>query len=96
MADYTLLRGTLHSDTLRWSYGAPYGGENDLWNQATSELQPAEMVAELRDKGFDGIYLDRDGFEDWQSLEQALCQAAGCGAPLVSEGNTLVYIPLTE
>ena len=96
MADYTLLRGTLHSDTLRWSYGAPYGGENDLWNQATSELQPAEMVAELRDKGFDGIYLDRDGFEDWQSLEQALCQAAGCEAPLVSEGNTLVYIPLTE
>lgn len=95
MADYTLLRGTLHSDTLRWSYGAPYGSENDLWNRATSGLEPEAMVAELREKGFAGIYLDRDGYTDWQPLEQALCRAAGCETPLVSEGKTLVYIPLT-
>ena len=91
MADYTLLRGTLHSDTLRWSYGAPYGGENDVWNQATSELPPAEMVAELKEKGFAGIYLDRDGFAD-DALEQALCAEIGC-EPIVSEGGTLVYLP---
>lgn len=95
MADYTLLRGTLHSDTLRWSYGAPVGSENDTWNSTASQLEPEALVAELRDKGFAGIYLDRDGYEDWQPLEQALCRAAGCEQPIVSAGETLIYIPLT-
>ena len=96
MADYTLYRGTLHSDTLRWSYGAPVGSENDTWNKATSELDPAAMVAELQAQGFAGIYLDRDGYEeaDWQALEAALCEAAGVQTPLVSEQGTLSYIPL--
>ncbi len=97
MEDYTLLRGVLHSDTLRWSYGAPVGSENDTWNKATSELDPAAMVAELRAQGFAGIYLDRDGYEeaDWQALEAALCEAAGTEAPLVSDLGTLSYIPLS-
>ena len=97
MEDYTLLRGVLHSDTLRWSYGAPVGSENDTWNKATSELDPAAMVAELRAQGFAGIYLDRDGYAeaDWQALEAALCEAAGTEAPLVSDLGTLSYIPLS-
>ena len=97
MADYTLYRGVLHSDTLRWSYGAADGSENDIWNKATSELDPAAMVAELRARGVGGIYIDRDGYEeaDWQALESALCEAAGVEAPLVSEQGTLSYIPLS-
>lgn len=97
MADYTLYRGMLHSDTLRWSYGAGVGSENDVWNQATSELDPEAMVAELRAQGFAGIYLDRDGYEEEEALalEQALCQAAGADAVLESEQRTLCYIPLT-
>lgn len=97
MADYTLYRGALHSDTLRWSYGAPVGSENDTWNKATSELEPAAMVEELRAQGFAGIYIDRDGYEeaDWQELEAALCEAAGADEPLVSEQGTLSYIPIS-
>lgn len=97
MADYTLYRGVLHSDTLRWSYGAPVGSENDVWNQATSQLDPTAMVAELRAQGFAGIYIDRDGYEeaDAQALEQALCEAAGTDAVLESEQGTLCYIPLS-
>ena len=48
MWDYTLLRGPLHSKTLKFSYGAGYGTENDNWYKATSELEPDAMVAELR------------------------------------------------
>lgn len=91
MSDYTLLRGTLHSDTLRWSYGAPYGSENDIWNQTTSQLEPAAMIAELKAKGFAGIYLDRDGYED-NTLEQTLAQITAC-VPIVSDSGTLVYFP---
>lgn len=97
MADYTLYRGSLHSESLRWSYGAPVGSENDTWNKATSTLEPAAMVAELKAQGVAGIYIDRDGYEeaDWQALEEALCAAAGVQAPLVSGQGTLSYIPLS-
>lgn len=40
MWDYTLLRGPLHSKTLKFTYGAGYGTKNDLWYRETSELEP--------------------------------------------------------
>ena len=73
----------------------PMAGENDLWNQAASQLEPADMVAELKDKGFSGIYLDRDGYTN-DTLEQALCSLPDCGEPIVSAGGTLVYIPFVD
>ena len=98
MGDYTLLRGPLHSKTLKFSYGAGYGTENDNWYKATSELEPDAMVAELRARGMAGIYLDLDGYteDEQQPTLQALIAAAGCGERdvIISEGGTLCYIPL--
>ena len=98
MWDYTLLRGPLHSKTLKFSYGAGYGTENDNWYKATSELEPEAMVAELRAQGMAGIYLDLDGYteEEQQPTLQALINAAGCDESdvIISEGGTLCYIPL--
>ena len=64
MWDYTLLRGPLHSKTLKFTYGAGYGTKNDLWYRETSELEPDAMVAELRTQGMTGIYLDLDGYPE--------------------------------
>ena len=98
MWDYTLLRGPLHSKTLKFSYGAGYGTGNDNWYKATSELEPEAMVAELRAQGMAGIYLDLDGYteEEQQPTLQALIAAAGCEESdvIISEGGTLCYIPL--
>lgn len=98
MWDYTLLRGPLHSDTLRFSYGAGYGTENDVWYKETSELEPEAMVAELRAQGVAGIYLDLDGYaaEDQQQTLQDLVAAAGCGEAdvLAHESGMIYYIPL--
>lgn len=98
MWDYTLLRGPLHSDTLRFSYGAGYGTENDLWYKATSELAPEAMVAELRAQGVAGIYLDLDGYavEDQQQTLADLIAAAGCSREdvLVHGSGMVYYIPL--
>ena len=81
MWDYTLLRGPLHSKTLKFTYGAGYGTKNDLWYRETSELEPDAMVAELRTQGMTGIYLDLDGYpeDEQQSALTALTEAAGCG-----------------
>ena len=98
MWDYTLLRGPLHSDTLRFSYGAGYGTENDVWYKETSELEPEAMVAELRAQGVVGIYLDLDGYaaEDQQQTLQDLVAAAGCSEAdvLAHESGMIYYIPL--
>ena len=98
MWDYTLLRGPLHSDTLRFSYGAGYGTENDVWYKATSELEPDAMVAELRAQGMAGIYLNLDGYpvEDQQQTLRDLIAAAGCSEAdvLAHESGMIYYIPL--
>lgn len=98
MWDYTLLRGPLHSDTLRFSYGAGYGTGNDVWYKETSELEPEAMVAELRAQGVAGIYLDLDGYaaEDQQQTLQDLVAAAGCSEAdvLAHESGMIYYIPL--
>lgn len=100
MWDYTLLRGPLHSKTLKFSYGAGYGTENDAWYQATSELEPDAMVAELRTQGMAGIYLDLDGYteDEQQPTLAALIQAAGCAEDdvIISESGKLCYIPLGQ
>ena len=100
MWDYTLLRGPLHSKTLKFTYGAGYGTKNDLWYRETSELEPDAMVAELRAQGMTGIYLDLDGYpvDEQQSTLAALTEAAGCGPEDVihSESGLLCYIPLGQ
>lgn len=98
MWDYTLLRGPLHCDTLRFSYGAGYGTENDVWYKNTAELPPQAMVAELRAQGFAGIYLDLNGYavDKQQQTLRELVQAAGCTEAdvLRHEAGMLCYIPL--
>lgn len=98
MWDYTLLRGPLHSKMLRFSYGAGYGTENDVWYQETSQLEPDAMVAELRAQGVAGIYLDLDGYAvaDQQQTLEDLIKAAGCGEEdvIAHESGLVYYIPL--
>ena len=98
MGDYTLLRGPLHTKTLKFSYGAGYNTQNDLWYKSTSELAPDVMVAELRAQGMAGIYLDLDGYtEDEQPKVLAdLIAAAGCDESEVIKdaSGKLCYIPL--
>ena len=96
--------GVLHIEiwqrrpVLRFSYGAGYGTENDVWYKATSELEPEAMVAELRAQGVAGIYLNLDGYpvEEQQQTLQELLAAAGCDeADAVIHGSGMIYyIPL--
>ena len=100
MGDYTLLRGPLHTQKLKFSYGAGYGTENDVWYKATSELEPDEMVAELRKQGIAGIYIDLEGYteEERQPTLEALIEAAGCDKNdvIYHESGLICYIPLGQ
>jgi phosphoglycerol transferase len=57
MSDYEQLRGYMHSNSLRWSYGS-IKGRHQLSLQADQEVQA------LRNAHFSAIVLDVRGFED--------------------------------
>lgn len=93
--DYDHLRGVLYSDTLRWSYGAGRGTQNDLWYKDTAELPPEQLVEEARNKGFSGIWLNLDGYEGSEgiALKNALCSAASCESVIECADGHTIYIP---
>lgn len=94
MQDYEHLRGPLYSKTLRWSYGAETGSENDIWYSNTSRLDPEEMVEELKAQGFSGIYLNLDGYEqdEGERLLEELQQASDSDMVFSDSIGRIYYI----
>jgi phosphoglycerol transferase len=94
MNDYDLLRGYLHSKSLRWSYGTIKGREGDVWMRAMALKPTAEMVEMLAWSGFSGVYVDRFGYNDnGAKLEGELGRLLG-GTPVVSPDQRLTFFDL--
>jgi hypothetical protein len=93
MFDYDELRGYLHSNDLRWSYGIVRGRPEDRNGALASEPVP-RMVDDVAATGFAGIYVDRFGYEDQGAkLETELTAAVGA-PPLVSPNGRLSFFEL--
>jgi hypothetical protein len=93
MTDYDHLRGYLHSDSLRWSYGGVKGGDTE-WQPALLENATPFVLTAIAAVGFKGLYIDRAGYSDRaKSLEVQLQQLLG--APLFeSQDRRLVTYDL--
>lgn len=91
MNDYDLLRGYLHSQNLRWSYGTIKGRENDVWLRQVASKPVPEMLETLAWAGFKGLYLDRFGYSDGgEKIENEI--KAVIGAPkLGSANNRMIF-----
>ena len=91
MIDHEHLKAYLHSKNLRWSYGVAAGENEDTW-QRTVSVQPAgELVNSVRAAGYNGIYLNRDGYEDrGEKLEAELASHLRV-EPIVSRQGNLVF-----
>ena len=95
MYDFELFKGYLHSDTLKWSFGISYGTDEDEWDYNTANMNVEDMIAELYNKCFSGIYIDRDGYEhkEVEELESQLTEKLGI-SPIVSNDGTLSFYKL--
>lgn len=92
MMDYEHIKPYLHSKTLRWSYGAIKGRDTSLWQKETSAKPPAEMLKELKAKGFAAVYIDRTGFTDRAAALEAALSKNLKGKPVVSgDGRLSVF-----
>ncbi|MDQ2841719.1 MAG: hypothetical protein M3Y72_11900 [Acidobacteriota bacterium] len=81
----------LHSDSLRWSWGAMSGREGAEWIQQTSTLPVKNMLARLSDAGFSGIWIDRFGYAPGTSPEREIGAALGEQPLQRSDGRIAVY-----
>ena len=96
MQDYDLLRGYLHSDHLRWSYGTIRGREENAWFRQTAALPARQLVETLGWAGFSGISINRLGFSDsGAGVERELRDVLG-SLPIQSPDEELAFYGLRE
>ncbi|MBS1787267.1 MAG: hypothetical protein JST85_06070 [Acidobacteria bacterium] len=92
MFDYDHARGYLHSEGLRWSYGAMQGRDDEAWQKLLTSKPASEMIEAVTLSGFQGIYLNRDGYTD-SKVESEI--EAVIGRPqFISDNGRLVFFDL--
>ena len=93
MYDYDHFRAYLNSHQVRWSYGAMRGRSADKWQKAVAALSVPEFLECLRQAGFSGVYVNRQGYADNAAmLRQELAQQLG--EPIVSNDRHLLFFAL--
>jgi phosphoglycerol transferase len=96
MTDYDELKGYIHSDRLRWSYGAIKGRMPDDWASHMQGLPLKQQIAAAVAAGFRGVVVDSYGYQDGGGdFLRQLSAAVGAQADLVSENGRLVFFDLT-
>jgi hypothetical protein len=91
MLNYDLARGYVHSENLRWSFGAMKGEAGDAWQRTVISMPLPDMVKAMVCAGFSGIYLDRFGYADnGAQIERELSRAIDEG-PLVASTRLLFF-----
>lgn len=96
MPAYELFKGYLHSKRLRWTYGAMKGRWADIWQHQVSEMMVHDQLRILAFAGFNGIYIDRDGYADHGTGVEGKLRGLLGSAPLVSNNQRLSFFTLTE
>lgn len=94
MADYSLLRGYIYSETLRWSYGGMKGRNTKAMELYVDEGQSIAFVDGIIQAGFKGLYIDTDGYADnGMAINQFYQETLGL-QPLSSEDGKLYFYSL--
>jgi phosphoglycerol transferase len=92
VSGYSHLRGYLHSEKLRWSFGGMKGRESD-WQEQLAALPVLELVPRVALAGFEALYVDRAGYAD-SGDEIARQLAPYVEEPLVSRDRRLAVYDL--
>lgn len=93
MIDYDHLRGYLHSESLRWSYGSIKG--TDDWKRRLSTLDAKFLPLAASAAGFSGIWIDRFGYSDSASgIERVLQESLG--APITSRNARFAFYDVRQ
>lgn len=92
LSSYAHLRGYLHSDSLRWSFGGMKGRES-YWQDQLLGLPGREIVPRVALAGFEALYVDRDAYPD-SGDELARELSRYVQRPIVSDDRRLAVYDL--
>ncbi|HBB72208.1 MAG TPA: hypothetical protein DCZ71_06330 [Ruminococcus sp.] len=93
MQDYQPAVGYLYTDTLRWSYGGMKGRSDPVLD--LSQLPAGdELLNNIRDRGFAGVYIDTDGYADKGAADIAYFRDTLGIEPIVASDNTLYFFDI--
>lgn len=90
---YDQVRGWLHADSLRWSWGSVRGRDGD-WQAALVRLPAPTALDALTAVGFTGLMVDRAGYEDHGERVEAEYTHTLGQEPRVSPDGRLVFYDL--
>lgn len=90
---YDQVRGWLHADDLRWSWGSVRGREGD-WQGALVRLQAPDALDALTAVGFTGLMIDRAGYADHGAGIEAEYTSTLGQQPRVSPNGRLLFYDL--
>jgi len=95
LGPYDHFTGYLHSDSLRWSFGAIRGSAAD-WLAPLATQPPSVAIDAAAAAGFAGVYVDLAGYEDdGRAVRQAVDAAVGRPvAPIVSPDGRREFFSL--
>jgi phosphoglycerol transferase len=92
---YSLFRGYLHSNQLRWSYGSMRGQGVSLWQEQVANEPVDKMLADVAYAGFTGLYIYRQGFATQRKdIEKQINAVLHTGPLLVSAEQDLAFYDL--
>ncbi len=95
ISPYDPARFVLFSNNLRWSYGGMRGRVPD-WQSKVEQLDAQGMTNTLVASGFQGLVIDRRGYQDNAiSIEIAL-ESVLDETPMISDDHTLSFFNLTQ
>lgn len=94
--DFELVKPYLHSNKLRWSYGAINTDRYDTWQRSIVLKPVPEFIEEIVANGFSGVYINRNGYADAAaSLEDELTTLLGA-SPITNRDGTLLFFSLAN
>ncbi|WP_103668980.1 hypothetical protein [Pseudanabaena sp. BC1403] len=95
---YDLFRGYFHSNNLKWSFGA-LKGRNQDWHQWVNNLKLDEQLVVLASVGFQGIYVDTNGYDrkgrELEELKNNLREKLNV-EPIISARQDLLFYNMNK
>jgi phosphoglycerol transferase len=91
MAYYDQAKPYLHSNNLRWSWGAMEGRAGDTWVKRVAMLSVPNMLHKLVHAGFSGLWVDQFGYINGDSPESQLSQMLDAAPIRNGSGRILFY-----
>jgi phosphoglycerol transferase len=97
MAIYDHARPYLHSRQLRWSWAAMSGRTGGEWSRRVARTPVPEMIRQLTDAGFSGLWVDLNGYDVNNSPEKALTNFLRSEPVRGRQGQILFYtLPMSS